>query len=216
MRQALPIAIAAIALASLTACERASEPTPTPTSTTAPPPASNTPPPAANMPPMQPSLPIAPPGEIEQLRTPPEAGGILQVLGVAIPIPEGWHEVEPGNRMRLAELQIPGEPPTVITFTTAGGDVRANLDRWAAQFSGGSGPQFATRTVAGMTIHTAAVEGTYRNMAEPPQENFALRGAVIPTPLGQLFIKMAGPADQVARETAAFNQMVEMIRPQGG
>jgi hypothetical protein len=199
MKRTLTIALFALALASLTACERTSEPAPTPT----PAPATTTPPAANTDTPAQPSA-------------PPEAGGILQVLGVAIPIPEGWTEVEPGNRMRLAELQIPGEPPTVITFTTAGGDVRANLDRWAAQFSGGPPPQFATRTVAGMTIHTAAVEGTYRNMAEPPQENFALRGAVIPTPLGQLFIKMAGPADQVARETAAFNQMVERIRPQGG
>lgn len=147
----------------------------------------------------------------------PAARGILLVAGLAIPIPDGWEEVAPANPMRLAELQIPGDPrPTAITFITAGGDVRSNLDRWASQFSGGGEPVFATRAVNGMMVHTAEIDGTYRNMGEPPQEGFALRGAVVEGPEGLLFIKMTGPAEQITAESEAFSSMIDGIRPAGG
>lgn len=190
-------AIIISAAAALTACERRT------------PPANETAPPAAPAPANQ-APPVA--SERPAQTAAPEARGIVMVAGLTIPVPQGWVEVQPANTMRLAELHIPGEPvPTTITFVTAGGDVRANLDRWAAQFSGGGQPSYDTRTVQGMTVHTAEMDGTYRNMGEPPREGFALRGAVVEGPRGMLFIKMAGPAAQVASESDAFYEMLDGI-----
>lgn len=156
------------------------------------------------------SAPVPPTGQ--PAAQAPEARAIVQLQGLTFEIPQGWVEVPPANTMRLAELQVPGDPPITITFTSAGGDIRANLDRWAAQFSGGPEARFSTREVRGITIHTAEAQGAYRNMGEPPQEGFALRGAVIPTQQGTLFIKMTGPSDDIERESAAFYNMLDSIR----
>jgi hypothetical protein len=147
---------------------------------------------------------------------PATTGDAVNLLGLTFALPAGWERVPPANSMRLAELRIPAAPAaafTTITFTSAGGDVRANLERWAAQFSGGSEASFGTREINGLTVHFAEASGTYRNMGEPPQEGFALRGAVVPSPRGTLFIKMTGPADQIQRESAAFDAMLQSMQP---
>jgi hypothetical protein len=139
----------------------------------------------------------------------PAAEGQLNVANIRVDIPEGWRQVPVGNPMRLAELEAPGN--VIAVFSTAQGGVQANLDRWAGQFSGGGEPKFEERSVGSLTVHVAQASGTYRNMGDPPLENQALRGAVVETPAGLVFIKMTGPAEAVEAAEEGFNSMVGSI-----
>ena len=45
-----------------------------------------------------------------------------------------------------------------------------------------------------------------------PHLKWLLRGAIVETPDGLLFIKMTGPAEQMASTAAAFNAMIDGLK----
>jgi hypothetical protein len=145
------------------------------------------------------------------------SGQAIIVAGLSFPLPEGWNQVPPSNPMRLAELRVPatsGDPAqaSVVTFSTAGGDVQANIARWAGQVSDASGkpsePIVQTRTVQGLRVHITEMTGTYTGMSEAPRPDWTLRGAMVETPGGLLFVKMTGPAEPMAAAGPAFESMI--------
>jgi hypothetical protein len=146
-------------------------------------------------------------------------GAKLSALGLTFALPEGWKQVPPSNTMRLAEIQVPdasGDAAKMCTiaFSTAGGDVQANIDRWAGQVHDAAGqaavPKSESRSVAGMKVTITELSGSYAGMGEAtPRTNWMLRGAIIESPDGLLFIKMTGPEGPMASAAAAFNVMVD-------
>jgi hypothetical protein len=125
--------------------------------------------------------------------------------------------------MRLAELQIPdasGDPAAScsVVFSSAGGDVAGNLDRWAGQVRDAAGqpskPAIQTKTVAGLPVTIAEMTGTYTAMGGSPHGNWTVRGAIIETPAGLLFIKMTGPAERIAIVGEAFIVMIDGLKKQ--
>lgn len=149
---------------------------------------------------------------------PAAASDALVIGGLAFSLPEGWSRVPPANPMRLAEVHVPAasaDPAAlcIVTFSTAGGDVQANIDRWAAQVRTGDGqpstPDMERRSVAGIEFTIAAMTGVYVGMGnEPAQQDWTLRGAIAQTPQGLLFIKMTGPADAMTAAADGFAALI--------
>ncbi len=153
----------------------------------------------------------------------PAASGTVNVAGVTLAVPPGWKSVPPSNPMRLAEVSVPdasgdAAKACTVAFSTAGGDVESNIARWAGQVKDASGqaakPTTTTRTVAGMPVHIAEMTGSYSaGMSDTTvHANWMLRGAIVETPAGMLFIKMTGPAEPMAAAGAAFNAMIDGLK----
>ena len=151
----------------------------------------------------------------------PAASGGLTVMGIAFPLPAGWKSVPPANTMRLGEILVAdssGDPAKACTvaFSTAGGEVQANIDRWANQVTDAAGQPakaaMTQRTVAGKKVTIAEFTGTYSGMSEAPKSNWMLRGAIIETPQGLLFAKMFGPVDQMKAAGPGFNAMIDGMK----
>ncbi len=169
-------------------------------------------PPAPNPPAVSPNAPL-----------PSVTGpGTVTVMGLTTKLPEGWKSVVPANAMRLAEVQVPdasGDAAKMCTLvlSTAGGDVASNIARWEGQVTGADGkPSKAepkTRTVDGMNVTTVEMTGSFMNMGETaPHTNWTMRGAVVETPAGLLFLKMTGPAEQMAAAGKGFDAMVDGMK----
>lgn len=161
----------------------------------------------------QPSVPSTPPAQPA-----PSADGRVTAAGLSFPVPQGWQSVTPSNSMRLAELHVPdasGDAALlcVVAFSTAGGEVEANITRWAGQVVNEAGqpaaPVVTTREVAGMKVTIAELTGTYSGMSETPKAAWMLRGAIVEIPGTLLFVKMTGPAKQMGEQGAAFNAMID-------
>jgi hypothetical protein len=124
--------------------------------------------------------------------------------------------------MRLAEILVPdasGDPAKScsITFSSAGGDVQSNIDRWAGQVKDASGqpskPTVQTKTIAGVNVTIAEMTGSYAGMGDAsPKPNTTLRGAIIEGPGAPVFIKMTGPADAMAAAATGFNAMIDGMK----
>lgn len=196
-------------------CEEKAPPTPV----------TKAPTPAPKAPQVAPSA--APTGQVPPIVPAPTgagqaAQGGVRVLGLNFDLPANWKQVPPGNQMRLAEVQVPdasGDAAKVCTvvFSTAGGDVESNIARWAGQVKDEAGQpskyQDATKTVAGMTVHTVEMTGAFANMGETtPHQNWMLRGSVVETPGGLLFVKMTGPREQMAAAAGAYAAMIEGMK----
>jgi hypothetical protein len=149
--------------------------------------------------------------------------GSVSALGLSFTVPAGWQSMPPANSMRLAELHIPHESgdakkTCLIVFSSAGGDVQANIDRWSSQVRDASGQPakaaVATREVGGMSVNIAEMTGSFSpGMSDSnTYENWTLRGAILETPSGLLFIKMTGPAEQVAAAASSFDAMIDGLR----
>lgn len=168
---------------------------------------------------------------------PPAAGGVAPVspdaanlgsgqtitsMGVSVTLPEGWKRNPPANQMRLAEANVPdasGDPAKacLVVFSTAGGSVSDNISRWAGQVRDAQGQPVAgtpaTKQVGGVNVTTVEMTGTFAGMGDtPPKENWTLRGAIIETSQGLLFIKMTGPAESMKAALPGFNAMVDSVK----
>jgi hypothetical protein len=124
--------------------------------------------------------------------------------------------------MRLAEILV-ADPSgdaakaCTVVFSSAGGDVQANIDRWAGQVRDDSGqagkPKVEKKTVAGMSVSVVEIVGSYAGMGEPaPHANWMLRGAIVEDPSGTLFIKMTGPAAPMSAAAPGFASMIDGLK----
>ena len=140
--------------------------------------------------------------------------------------PDTWNWEVPTSAMRKAQLTIPGKNGTtaLVTFFNfgpgQGGTVQANIDRWAAQFTAIDGTPIKATTTT-QKIKTTAItfvsaRGTFANgMPGGPTQactDYALRGAILENPQGDVYVKMTGPEELVKQATAAFDQMIFSLR----
>jgi len=178
-------------------------------------------PPPVTTPPKKPAS-VAPAAPAANPTVPGAAGAspsTVAVLGVTFSLPEGWKSAPPANSMRLAEAVVPdaaGDPAKAcsVVFSTAGGGIQPNIDRWAGQIRDSAGnpatPKIDSRTVAGLKVTTVEMSGSYAGMGESaPRPDWAVRGAIFETREGLLFIKMTGPGPAMAAAAPAFAALVD-------
>jgi len=194
--------------------------------TSAPKPVAPAPKPAAPTPQANPA-PTTPTAPANPTAPAPAAPGGAAATSVTVgqfdfPLPAGWRSVPPANQMRLAEVLV-ADPSgdaakaSSIVFSSAGGDVQANIDRWAGQVRDDAGqpgkPKVEKKTVAGLPVSIVEITGAYSGMGEPaPHANWMLRGAIIEDPAGTLFIKMTGPAEPMAAAAPGFATMIDGLK----
>ena len=137
--------------------------------------------------------------------------------------PEKWEAVETASAMRKAQLKInDAEKKTsaeIVFFhfgAGGGGGLQANIDRWYRQFEGSREAIKARSEEAKVGKHKITyvqAEGTF-NSGMPggpttPMKDYALRGAIIESGEGDVFVKLTGPAALVKASEADFKKMVE-------
>jgi hypothetical protein len=134
--------------------------------------------------------------------------------------PGDWTWVQPSSAMRKAELSVPGEPgPAEVTFfhfgPGQGGTAQANIERWLGQFVEPI-PELNAHTaeqeINGTKVVLLQARGTFLagmpGQTPKPMKNYAMRGAILASEEGDVYIKMTGPADVVETAGPAFDQMV--------
>jgi hypothetical protein len=130
--------------------------------------------------------------------------------------PATWTWVPVSSPMRKAQLKIAGADgqSAEVTFfhfgPGMGGGVAANATRWTSQFQSKEGvAKIEPQEIGGAKVTLVSTEGTF-NSGMPgagsttPLENYALLGAIIENPEGDVFIKMTGPAALIKEQKKAF------------
>ncbi len=147
---------------------------------------------------------------------------------VAFTAAEGWKKVMPKSRIVEAEFEVPAakgdELPGRLTAMGAGGDVEANIARWAGQFTAPAGaevkPQIDKLTVDGAEVHVVSLSGTYKDSPGGPfaggktvmRENYRMLGAICVTKSGNYFLKLYGPKATIGENEKQFRAMVESMK----
>ncbi len=132
--------------------------------------------------------------------------------------PSGWDWVEPSSPMRKAQLAVPGKDgttPAEVTFfhfgAGQGGSVQANVDRWFKQFTEGY-TDARSEQVGQTTITFVKAEGTFASGMpggpSTPMKDYALRGAILESQSGDVYVKMTGPKAVVKEAAGALEKMV--------
>jgi hypothetical protein len=130
--------------------------------------------------------------------------------------------------MRAAEYRVPraaGDSEDgeciVITFGPGqGGGIDENVDRWIAQFSGGTKPERTKQDVHGLPVTRVEVAGTYTPMRMPgmpaapsSHAGWRLIGAIVEAPSGLWFFKLTGPDATVKAAGAELEAMLATATP---
>jgi hypothetical protein len=168
------------------------------------------------------------------MRTAFISGASFALLAIAFPVktcaesvkieaftftaPEGWKSVKPSSPMRKAQLEIARGPEKAeVTFfhfgADQGGTAADNVARWYAQFPGSEKNRITEHVPIGpVKITFAMTDGTFSSGMPggptTPMPGYALCGAILESPAGNVFVKMTGPEAVVKASTEAFKKMV--------
>lgn len=143
--------------------------------------------------------------------------------------PASWEKKQPRVRIVAYEFAIKPEKgderPGRLTMMQAGGSVKDNIARWKSQFklpSGEAGEKafdLDEKEIDGVQIHLVDIQGTFKDRPAPFLPNEVLRkdyrmlGAIIvEESIGQVFVKMYGPAKTMEANKKAFTEMVEGLK----
>jgi hypothetical protein len=142
----------------------------------------------------------------------------VKVGAFTFAVPDGWKKVTPSSPMRKAQLEIAqGSDKAEVTFfqfgAGQGGSAADNVARWFAQFPGSEAKRETNTIQAGsVKITYVTTEGTFSSgMPGGPTTSmtgYALCGAILESPDGDMYIKMTGPEAVVKSATDAFKKMV--------
>lgn len=132
--------------------------------------------------------------------------------------PDGWAWVVPTSSMRKAQLSVPGSEgttPAEVTFfhfgPGQGGGVQANVDRWVGQFTDAQSSSNAEQ-VGKTQVTFVEATGTFSSGMPggptTPMTGYAMRGAILQSPEGDVYAKMTGPESVVSAAASAFDIMV--------
>ncbi|MEZ5384066.1 MAG: hypothetical protein R3F13_00985 [Prosthecobacter sp.] len=145
--------------------------------------------------------------------------GKLEVAGLNFAFAAPWAEAPTSGMFRAGTLAAKMEgldAPLEAVFyhfpgPGGGGGVQANIDRWLGQFA--SKPESKTEEIeaGGKKITVVTATGTYNDGppmgAKTPRENYTLLAAIVPTEDSNIFIKLAGPKDAIAKIAEGFKKM---------
>lgn len=145
--------------------------------------------------------------------------------GLEWKVPSNWTTLD-ARSMRVATYGIParggdseGAECAVFYFgPSQGGGVEENLDRWVGQFEHPSQPERSQGEVAGMKLWRVHVLGDYLAPSGPMMQStgtkngYALLGAIVEGPNGNVFFKLTGPKKTVDAAKAEFEGMLKTMR----
>jgi len=178
--------------------------------------------------------PASPPGQIplatSRSQGVPAAGGGGSAPGdLAWSAPAAWTSEAPTSAMRRAQYVLPGAEGDAADGECAvfyfgpgqGGDVRANIERWASQFTDGSGRGAeaipVVSQVNGMRVSKISVEGTFSaaqmmgGSGQAPKPGYLLLGAIVEGPDANWFFKCTGPKRTMEANREAFDAMIASV-----
>lgn len=141
------------------------------------------------------------------------ASRVKQLTGIRFDVPASWDE-QPESEFYEAKYLIGSESgEMMLTLTTMGGGVEANLERWVGQFqqSPGSRPRRDTLRVDGTSSEWLDVRGTFRSRvgSRPgPHEDWRLLGVAIPMRPRPFLLKLVGPRAAVSEFEDEFRSFV--------
>jgi hypothetical protein len=154
----------------------------------------------------------------------------ISVFGDAkLEVPSTWERKAPASSIIEHEFVAKsGEgddaPQARITMMAAGGDVKANIDRWKGQFTGGDAAAQKTeeKKIGNWTVHIADLSGSFaETMGGGPfsggktvkRDNYAMTGVILEHPEGRkYFIKVTGPMDVVKAARPDVVKMIEGLK----
>jgi hypothetical protein len=143
-------------------------------------------------------------------------------------VPEGWKQTTPASTMRIAQFDVPGTwpdgvPVVCALFGQIGGGRQANVDRWIGQFRQADGTPSKDRTklteskAGDLAVTRVELTGAFSDgMQKPPRQtdDGMLLGGIVEAPDGaSIYVKLTGPRDVVAAQTAAFDAFLASFRP---
>ncbi len=141
-----------------------------------------------------------------------QSGAEMVVGGLKFAIPSDWKSAPPSSSMTKATYMIPGAGNAQCNFSTAGGDVASNLNRWRTQITDASGQpvegETSEHTVAGIPVVIFKATGTYTAMSGTKQPSTAFRGAIIKAPAGLVFVRLTGAAATIGPADQQFESIV--------
>lgn len=140
----------------------------------------------------------------------------LEASGLTFKHPATWTKVPSASAMRLAtiEIKVEGEAQPMqmgVFASNAAGGVQANVDRWLKQFAAEPKPETKVEELDanGTKVTLVTATGTFNDMmaGKGPQQNFTLLGAIIPAGENNVFLKLTGPKEGVAKVAEEFKKM---------
>jgi hypothetical protein len=141
-------------------------------------------------------------------------------------VPAGWVEEPPSSSMRKAQYALPaaaGDPEggqcAVFYFGPGqGGDIQANIDRWASQLTDASGghptPTVAESNIGGRKVLKVSMEGTYTNTMggdSAPKPGTLLLGAIVEGADANWFFKCTGPKKTMESHRQEFDALIASV-----
>lgn len=146
------------------------------------------------------------------------------VGGLTWSVPKSWAEGK-GSAMRVATYVAAGakgdEPAEVAVFYFAkgsGGSVEQNVERWHGQFTAEAGaakPGSEKKNLSGLAVTLVTAEGTYSSGmmgGGAPKKGYAMRGAIVEGPQGNVFFKMTGPKKTIAAAGAGLDELLKSLK----
>lgn len=155
------------------------------------------------------------------------AGPMNAPLGIQWAAPDGWitQEPNPGDVRRatyvVPKLEGDAEDAEVGVFyfgKAMGGNLNANLQRWAGQFGKALADGKTTeKTLGEVGLTIFEIQGTFQSGRpmgpKTPKPGYAMVGVVVKTnATGNYFFKLTGPEKTVLSARAKFLSMCEGIR----
>ena len=141
---------------------------------------------------------------------------------VQFEVPEGWIVKQPKVRIIENELSIPAvegdNRPARMTMMSAGGSIKANLDRWKGQFKTTTKPRQEKLKIHGHNAHLLDLRGTYMDRRGPfgpaqPRKGYRMLGVVMELEgRGLYFIKMYGPEATIDKNEDKLRVMLNNMK----
>jgi len=144
----------------------------------------------------------------------------LEVAGLTFKFAAPWASVQSTGMFRAGTLAatVEGvEKPIEAVFYSfpgpgGGGDLEANVKRWLGQFQGTPESKREELDAGGKKITLVTATGTYNDGppmgAKTPKENYTLIAAIVPTAESNIFVKLTGPKDAIAKLAENFKKIV--------
>lgn len=144
---------------------------------------------------------------------------VVEIEGVKFTIPAGWKRTDLASGQAgfiSARFLIPVEDQELqLTFSTAGGGIAANFDRWRGQFQlePGIEPLEDLITLVDGQAHWIDLRGTYSAgtgfTSSDPESDVRMIGVGIPLANTAMYLKLLGPSSLVSRITDDMRALVK-------